>query len=169
MIERSIIILYVTIFSVLCGIVTCVILFKKCKDKWWLCYVYYAFLSSVAGGGLWMIMLCSLSLPAAELLIIESETSHTIYFVYGEQKKQFIIDLESSNAYVLNKMNKSILIHTIPRKDNSQVSQWVVIPPNQISEVRDFPTFFFDKNAPKYSRPRKKGGDNPWSAVDYYN
>ena len=170
MIDPSVIILFVTIFSVLCGVVTCVLLFKKCNEKWWPCYVYYAFVSVVAGGGLWMIMLCSFSLAAARLIIIESETSHTTYFVYGEQKKQFLFDLESGNFYVQNKMNKSILIHTLPRKDHSEISDWIILRPDQISEVHYAPSFYFDKNAPKYSPiGQGKTRSAPLNAVDYYN
>ena len=171
MIDGSIISTGVRILGIVSGIASFIIISKKRKIYFGcIDYLINAFLAILTGAGLWMITLCSFSLAAARLMVIESETSHPIYFVYGEEKKKYLIDLESGNIYVQNQMNRSILIHTIPRKDNNtEFPEWIVLRPNQISEVRYAPVFFFDKNAPTYSRPRGVGEGLPWNAVDYYN
>ena len=170
MIEVPFVLSCIDLFGIIGGIASFFIIIKKSKYIiGWLDYLAKALLAAIIGLCLWSILLIFLSLTAARLMIIDSEATHATYFLFGEQKEQFLIELNPGKFYVQNRMNKSIIIHTVKRNDKSQIYEIIVLRPDQISSIHYCPVFFFDKNAPKYSRPEKIQEDVPWNAVDYYN
>ena len=95
------------------------------------------------------------------ITVIESETAHTSYMHFGSSD-DYLIDLEPREVYVHNKMNRTILVHSLP-SDNGLTKDWVILRPGQIAKVHSGPQYYFEKTPDHYR------GKSLLNAVDYYD
>lgn len=161
-VDRWVIAIICLSVGLICFICTTVYTIKKEKLKWWLdiCMLCLRNLFITFGAPAFFLYM-TIYFFGSIVVVIESETEHYSYMHFGETD-EFLIDLEPRNVYVFNKMERTILVHSLP-SDNGLTKDWVVIKPNQVGKVRRGPMYYFDEDKPTFYR-----GNSLKNAVDYY-
>ena len=98
----------------------------------------------------------------AAIQIIDSTTSHKVYFLFGANDAY--PNAKPRESYVANRLDRTIVVWSLHSENNNGYTKdFEVIHPGQIGPVHSFPTYFFEKTPPSY-RAR-----NLVNAVDFWD
>ena len=95
------------------------------------------------------------------LIIIESEEKHPSYMYFGAGE-EYQYKLEPRHVHVLNKMEETILVYSLP-SDNGLTEDWEVLAPGDIAQLHSGIHYYFEDHPSFYH------GKSLRNAVDYYN
>ncbi|MCR5360984.1 MAG: hypothetical protein K6E73_03115 [Bacteroidales bacterium] len=159
-------IVHIKMFSLFMGGLA-VILYLVCRKKepnWakipWLDLFLNVVYSIVIFFGIHFSLYMGIYFFGSVIVVVESESEHHSYMHFGSSEN-YLIELEPREVYVHNKMNRKLLVHSLP-SDNGLTKDWVVLNPDAIAKVHAGPQYFFEKT-PSFYR-----GKSLRNAVDYY-
>lgn len=85
----------------------------------------------------------------ASIQIIDSTTSHNIYFLFGANDAY--PNAKPRESYVANRLDRTIVVWSLHSENNNGYTQdFEVIRPGQIGPVHSFPAYFFEKTPSSY-------------------